>query len=234
MWRTRPGGILVLAGLNALFFENVGDVALLNALSQAFSNGGLTDTRFTDQHRVVLGTAAEDLNRAADLFIATDDRIELAVAGGCGEIATVFLQGFIGSFRVLIGHVLAATHGIDSGFQGCCVHADLVQQPLPAALIISKGEQQVLDGDVAVAIALFEAVCTVEPVAEAFAEIDRLWSVLERWQLFEVLFNPCLKFGWRGTCFLENAVGQAILLEQCQQQMLGFDLLVSLTLRQVL
>jgi len=45
-------------------------------LSQAFDDGGLSNPRFTEQHWVVFGPSAEDLNHAFDLGLATDHGIE--------------------------------------------------------------------------------------------------------------------------------------------------------------
>ena len=52
-----------------------------DALGEAFDDRGLADARLADQHRVVLGPPAEDLDDAADLLVAADDRVELAGAG---------------------------------------------------------------------------------------------------------------------------------------------------------
>ena len=72
--------------------QRLRNIAVDDALCQAFDNGGLADAWFADQHGVVLGSAAEDLNGAADLLVAADHRIKLAVAGCRREITSVFLQ----------------------------------------------------------------------------------------------------------------------------------------------
>src|SRR5688572_12583641 len=86
------------------------DVAADNALGKAFDDGGLADAGFTDQDRIVLGAARQDLDDAAHFFVAADHRIELALARELGEIAAVLLQRFVLAFRILIGHALAATY----------------------------------------------------------------------------------------------------------------------------
>ena len=67
-------------GDQLLVLELVGHVAADDALRQAFDDGGLADAGLADQHRVVLGAAAEHLHDAADLVVAADHRVELAVA----------------------------------------------------------------------------------------------------------------------------------------------------------
>src|SRR5690606_15641566 len=45
---------------------------------------------------VVLGPAGEDLDGAADLLVAADDRVDLLVAGGLGQVAGVALERVVG------------------------------------------------------------------------------------------------------------------------------------------
>ena len=63
-----------------------------DALRQAFDDGGFADAGFADEHGVVLGAAAEDLDDALEFAIAADERIELVVERGLGEIAREFAQ----------------------------------------------------------------------------------------------------------------------------------------------
>ena len=48
-------------------------------LREPLDDRGLADARLADQHRVVLRAAREDLDHAADLVVAADDRVELAL-----------------------------------------------------------------------------------------------------------------------------------------------------------
>ena len=45
-----------------LVWQRVGDVVVDDRLGQALDDGGLADARLTDEHRVVLGAADEDLH----------------------------------------------------------------------------------------------------------------------------------------------------------------------------
>ena len=102
--------------------QGLGHVAIDDALGQPLHDRRFTHAGLADQHRVVFGAAAEDLDRAADFFIAANHRIELALAGCGREIPAVFLQGFIGAFWVLIGHVLGSADGLYGFFEfvGVC------------------------------------------------------------------------------------------------------------------
>ena len=59
----------------------------------------LPDAGLADQHRIVLGAAAQDLHDAADFLVAADDRIELAAARLFGQIDGVAFQRLIFRFR---------------------------------------------------------------------------------------------------------------------------------------
>ena len=89
-----------------LVLQPLGHVAADDALRQPFDDGGLADAGLADQHRVVLGAAREHLDDAADLLVAADHRIELALARQLGEVAAVALERLVGALRVLVGHAL--------------------------------------------------------------------------------------------------------------------------------
>ena len=93
-----------------LVLQPFGDVAAHDALREAFDDGGLADARLADEHRVVLRAPREHLNDAADLFVAADDGIELALARELGQIASVARQRLVGGFGILRRHALVAAH----------------------------------------------------------------------------------------------------------------------------
>ena len=63
-----------------LVAQLIGNVAFDNALREAFDDGGLAHAGLADQHRIVLGAAAQHLHDAANFFVAADHRVELAAA----------------------------------------------------------------------------------------------------------------------------------------------------------
>ena len=63
---------------DALVLEALGHVAAHDALGEPLDDGRLADARLADQHRVVLRPTGQDLDDAADLLVAADDRVELA------------------------------------------------------------------------------------------------------------------------------------------------------------
>ncbi len=67
--------------------EALGHVALHDADGEALGDGGLADARLADEHGVVLGAAAEDLQHAPDLGVAPDDRVDLALPREVVQVA---------------------------------------------------------------------------------------------------------------------------------------------------
>ncbi len=95
-------------GDDLLVLERLGHVAANDPLGEAFDHGRLADARLADQHRVVLGAAAQDLDDAADLLVAADHRVELARPRLGREVAAVLLEGLVRGLGVLARDPLAA------------------------------------------------------------------------------------------------------------------------------
>ena len=93
---------------HALVLERLRDVALHDALREALDDRGLADARLADQHRVVLGAARQHLHHAADLVVAADHGIELALAGELGEVAAVLLERLVAVLGVRVDAPLVA------------------------------------------------------------------------------------------------------------------------------
>ena len=73
---------------------------------EALDDGGLADAGLADEHRVVLRPAREHLDDAADLLVAADHRVELALARQLGQVAAVPLERLVLALGVLVGHAL--------------------------------------------------------------------------------------------------------------------------------
>ena len=77
---------------DALVHEQVGNLLLHDLLRKAFDDGRLAHAGFTDEGRVVLLAAAEDLDKAFDFGFAPDNRVELACTRHRGEVATEVVE----------------------------------------------------------------------------------------------------------------------------------------------
>ena len=112
---------------DALVLQALGHVAADDALRQPFDDGGLADAGLADQHRVVLGAAREHLDDAADLLVAADHRVELALRGELGQVAAVPLEGLVGRLGILRRDALAAAHLLQRLHQALAGEAEFLE-----------------------------------------------------------------------------------------------------------
>ncbi|MGY3123211.1 hypothetical protein ACVWXQ_007148 [Bradyrhizobium sp. S3.14.4] len=156
-----------------LVLEGLGHVAVDDAQREALGDGGLADAGLTDQDGIVLGPAREHLDGAADLLIAADDRIELAVARSLGQVAGIFLQRVIGILGGRGVRRAALAQRLDRGIEVLRGDAALGQDRAGlAGLFQREAEQQPLDGDKTVASLLAGLFGGVESAGELGRQID--------------------------------------------------------------
>ena len=153
-------------GDDALFPKQFRDVALGDFLGESFDNGGLADAGFTEQHRIVFGAAAEDLDDALDFALAPDHRIHVALAGDLREIAAEGLERGSLDFPLLLGGRLFGSFRNCALFLRVEVGIQFLQNFLPGLLDVDievfedaggnsvpfaeQAEQNVLRADVGV------------------------------------------------------------------------------------
>ena len=193
-------------GEQLLVLQALRHVAVDDAQREAFDDGGLADAGLADQHRVVLGAARENLDRAADLLVAADHRVELAVAGGLGEVARIFLQRIIGVLRRRVVGGAALAQGIDGGVEPLGRHAGLGQD-LAGFRVLLDGEcqQHALDGDEGIARLLGGFLGGVEEAHQ----LARRLRLRGRAGHFRLLGEPLLDGGMRVAGAAAGPVDQA-------------------------
>ena len=96
-----------------LVLEALGDFGIDDSLRQSLDDRRLPHAGLADQHRVVLGTPLQHLDGAANLVVASDHRVELALLGPLGEIDGELLQRPAMLLRIRVGHRFAPAHRID-------------------------------------------------------------------------------------------------------------------------
>ena len=139
-------------GEQLLVLQALRHVAVDDAQRQALDDGGLADAGLADQHGIVLGAPRQHLDGAADLLVAADHRVELAVARRLGEVARVFLQRIVGLLgRGGVGRA-ALADVVDGGVERLRRDAGIGQDlPGLGVLLDRERQQQALDGDELVA-----------------------------------------------------------------------------------
>ena len=169
----RPGDHRAdVEGDEALGLQTLGHIAVGDAPGEPLDDGGLADAWLADQHGVVLRPAREHLDHAADLVVAPDDRVDLALTRPCGEVLSVALEGLELVLGVLRRHPMRP--------------ADILQhleQLLGAdAEAVVHRQQQVLDGQEVVAQVGLDALGGIERGAELTAHA-RLVAAIRLGQL---------------------------------------------------
>ena len=82
------------------------------------------------------------MQRPSHLFVATDDRVQLALPGQLGEIASVLGQRLVALFSVFVGDPLATAH-IGQRLQDCvAVHPRFAQHTGSRPQILGEKRQQ--------------------------------------------------------------------------------------------
>ena len=94
--------------VECLVLQRLGYIPRHDAASKALDDRRLADARLTDEHGIVLRATRKDLNRAANLLVATDHRIELIRARRRCQIASIFLKRLIPLLRVIARDILLA------------------------------------------------------------------------------------------------------------------------------
>ena len=133
-----------------LVLQVLGDVAAHDALGQPFDDRGLAHPGLADEHGVVLGPTAEDLDHAPDLLVAADDRIELARSGQRRQVAAVPLERLVGCLGGRTRDPLAAADRLQALVQPVARDPEPPEGlPRRARLgVVRESEQEVLGGDI--------------------------------------------------------------------------------------
>ena len=219
---------------DTLALQRLRDIAGNDLLSKTFDNGGLADARITDQCRVVLGAAGQDLDDALDFFRAADDRIELAFLGCGGQVAAELGERILavsaacggaglGGNAVLCAAerlVQLANKDLRGDFQICqCGQRDVLA-------FAQDAEQQVLGADIAGAHFVRGLYRQLDDALGARRHALRGGSVgrAAAGQLFDLL-NKCLV----GHACGNERLGRraAAFTQQAEQQMLRADVAVA-------
>ncbi len=218
-----------------LVLQALGHVAIDDAQGQALDDGGLADAGLADEHGIVLGAAGQDLDRAADLLVAPDHRVELVVAGGLGQVAGVALQGVI----ALLGRGAVGGAALAQGGRGVLeaggAHPGLLQRGGGVAPVLGDGGQEALGGDEGVAGLLGGFLGGGEHPRGVRLHVELARAALDLGQLGEQGVGLADRDLRLAAGRLDQLAGEAVLLlQQHLEQMLGPELLVPAGERQAL
>src|SRR5262249_12224557 len=229
---------------DAAVAEQLGGGGADGALGGALDDGGLADAGFAEEDGVVLGAAGQDLDDALDLVVASDDGVELALAGQLGQVAAEAVQSR--RLRLALGR-LPLTAAAFAAFIGFHVVPQQVQDFLAdvfeaqaevhqdlggdALLLAQESQQQVLGADVVVA----EVARLLDGVLDDLLGPRRLRQLAGRADLgarLDELLDLQADLAEVDVEVLQHVGGDAgALLDQAQEDVLRADVLVVEPLR---
>jgi hypothetical protein len=131
--------------------EGLWHFARNKALCKSFDDGSFTNTRLTDESRIVLVAARQDLNDALDLLMAPDNRVERASASGSRQVNAHLVNG--GSLRMLRIALVWCTRLTENLYCLCTdlfqIHAEAFQNACCDTLALAyKTEEKMLCTDI--------------------------------------------------------------------------------------
>ena len=85
-------------------------IAVENTLGQSFYYCGLTYTRLTDEHRVVLSPSGKDLYGMSDFCISSDHRVKLSFPCHFHQVTAVLVKSIIIVLRILTCNPLISSY----------------------------------------------------------------------------------------------------------------------------
>ncbi|MNQ62341.1 hypothetical protein D3C85_766830 [compost metagenome] len=210
-----------------LVLQAFGHVAVDDAQGQTFDDGGLADAGFADQDGVVLGATGQDLDGAADLLVAADDGVDLAVARGLGQVAGVAFQGVVAVLGAGAVGGLALAHLGDGFIQLLGRDAGGFQRLGGGPALLGDGGQQAFGRDEGVAGLFRGLLGGAEDAGGVAVQIELARAALDLGPLLQQAFGDEFDGGRVAAGLVDQLAGQTVaFLQQHLQQVLGRELLV--------
>ena len=80
-----------IQGKNFLILQCFRNISCYNSLCKTFHSGCFTNTRFTDENRIVLGLTGKNTDHIPDLTVTSNDRIQLLASCLFHKIFAIFI-----------------------------------------------------------------------------------------------------------------------------------------------
>ena len=80
-----------IQGKNFLILQCFRNISRYNSLCKTFHSGCFTNTRFTDENRIVLGLTGKNTDHIPDLTVTSNDRIQLLASCLFHKIFAIFI-----------------------------------------------------------------------------------------------------------------------------------------------
>ena len=217
-----------------LVLQPLRHIAAHDTLRQPLDDRSLAHAGLPDEHRIVLRLSRQDADDIADLVIPPDDRVKLLVLCLLHEILSIFFKRVICRLGVVARHALIAPHlrqSLQETFSCDPVLAkDLLDLPVG---ILDHGQKEMLHRDILISHALCLILSADQHLVEILSHIRLPALYLDA--LLQCLLHPVKEIVPVDLHPLNQLQDQAVLYRQeCVEQMLLLDLLVSVFHRKLL
>ena len=205
-------------------------VAAHDALCQTFHDGGLTGTRFTDEDRVVLRAAREDLQYTTDFIVAADDGVELSLAGIVDEVLGILRERLVVLVTAHRLHLLSLSQFGDGLLQAFLGNAGILHDAASGRVDLQECQQHGFTRNELVARLLGSVHSALQHLTGRVREIGL--AALYAWQMRDLAFHQAFHLLAVHAQLAKEEVGDVLgLLHDAVEQVDRLDGLLTCRLR---
>ena len=190
--------------------KRLGNVALHDSVRQTFHDGGLSHSRLTDQHRVVLRSATENADHTTNLLVTTNHRIDLALLRLLHKILTVLVQRVVGAFGGVRRCARVASLLLDGVVQLLLRQTHALKERLHSC-VTEQGAQNVVLCHTRVLLRSRIVLCNLQNLHQGSARIELIRKRTLLRQLFHLLVDFLLQKLHIHSRLLDHEVGEFLL-----------------------
>ncbi|KAI9905856.1 hypothetical protein PsorP6_013491 [Peronosclerospora sorghi] len=196
---------------NELAIQGLGHVAHDNATREPFHNRSLADARLANEHGIVLCASRKDADHTSNLFVATNDGVNLPCLGQFNQVLPVLVQRVIIVFRRRIRDGPTASHLLHGLFHLILIHLITLEQRRDLR-VGKERDDQVIRGQVRILHVFAHLVRVLEHLHERRVRANGIRRRGLRRQLFQL--HPHIVEETRGIAVHEirHALGRAIFI----------------------
>ena len=140
-----------IQAVNSFTLQVLGNIATHNPVGQTFGNGCLAHARFAYQNRIVLGTAAQNLQHTANLLVTSYHGVQLTSLSQLVQVLGILVQGIVAVLSALTAHFATFPQIGDSGTQTLFAHTGILHQMRQFVASAQQSQQQMLNAHKVVA-----------------------------------------------------------------------------------
>ena len=201
-----------------------------DALGQTFHDGGLTRARFTDEDRVVLRTARQNLQHASYLVVTAYHWVELAFAGIVDEVLGIFrerLEVLVAAHRLHLLPLSQFSNGLLQTFLG---DAGILHDAAGGAVHREQCQQHRLHAHELVAHLLGRVLSALQHLPSCIGEVGL--AALHAWQMRNLALHEAFHLLAVHTQLTEQIVRDVLsFLHDAVEQVNGLHSLLTCRLR---